>query len=169
MSIIFLLLLLLSGCVQKSVHDTIESLPRGTYTLDRTSFGNVPAPVTPYLVQFLRSKGFLMDRLDVDKNPATRYRLYVRYFVEDGIAKMYLLADNLRSRQNDAVITITRTVDPNESEEKRIRLMITALDNKYPILSSSGVATCTFTYGDGVRPFWEKIKMHERAKRNQSK
>lgn len=164
MFIIALVVLLLGGCVQKSVHDTVESLPRGAYALDRKSFEGAPPALTPYIVQFLRSKGFLLGKLQQSESErAVRYKLYANYSVKNGVATLRLLADNVRSRHNDAVITITRSIDPTETEDQHIRLMVTALDNKYPILSSTGAATCTFIYGDGSRPFWESLKTMKRA------
>ena len=146
--------------MQKSVHDTVESLPRGVYALDRKSFEGAPPALTPYIVQFLRSKGFLLDKLN-QTNRSVRYKMFAHYSVKNGVATLRLLADNVKSRHNDAVITITRSIDPDEPEEKHIRLMVTALDNKYPILGSTGAATCTFIYGDGSRPFWESVKKNE--------
>jgi len=158
MFILILLCVLMSGCGNRHIHDTIESLPRGVYVLNRTSFSQVPPAVTPYVVRFLRTKGFLMDKLNVAKN-SVRYKLYVHYTVDKkrNLATLYFLADNVKSPTDDAFITITRTIEPGEPMEQHIRLMVTALDNKHPILSGSGVASCVFEYGAGCRAYWQAV------------
>ncbi|MCY4414469.1 MAG: hypothetical protein OXC30_05775 [Alphaproteobacteria bacterium] len=148
---LFLLIFLLSlvGCGPQ-MHDTVESLPRGAYILDKESFMKTPKPVTPYVVHFLRSKGFLINPLNI-KGRMLRYTLFADYKVitegNQNVAVLRLLADCPRNKRGNALITIKRTIDPNEPLDRHIRLMVTALDNKFPIVNGSGQATCSFEYG----------------------
>lgn len=86
-----------------------------------------------------------------------RYRIYARYSLVDGKAILHILADNTHSRVNDALISITRTKDPSETEEEHIRHMVNALDSKFPNVGGSGAGTCVFIYGEESRPTWNTL------------
>lgn len=153
MFLVIFALFLLTNCCGPRIYDTVESLPRGAYVIDEASFSKVPAPVRPYVVHFLRSKGCVIEKINAECR-TFRYHLYADYYVEkmngEDVAVLKLFADSARNRAGNALITIKRSINPEEPLERHIRLMVTALDNKYPILGGKGVAESHFAYGREV-------------------
>lgn len=148
------LLLLLAGCSQK-IHDTFESLPVGSYTIDKESFSQLPDCATPLIINFFKRKGFLIETINLKETRKKalphRYTLKAKFSMEkqasEKVACLKVLLENRSSKSNNALVTIKRTFDPLVPLETNIRLMVTALDHKLPIVTHSGSATSTFEYG----------------------
>ena len=154
--LLFVLLVGLTGCLHK-MHDTIDSLPVGAYSLDK-SFESAPEPVRPIIARIFQRKGFVLEDINInsDQNRAARYRyvLSTKFTMEqsgsDSVLCLKLLITALHNRNANSLITIRRTLDPRLPVEQNIKLMVTALENKFPILSQAGTGSSTFEVGPQV-------------------